>query len=426
MALESTSMFNNVAISNGNDSGSDLYSEYDYDFEDSHVLPLEELVPVSIAYGLTLVLGITGNILVIASVIRFRKLHSVTNVFLLSLASADLLLVVVCVPVKCISFFSYSWRLGEFLCKFVNYLQNLSIICSVMTLTGLSLERYYAILHPMKSKYVCTISLARRSVISIWILSFLMATPTLAGQIHKTVGKHRQAHWCILEWDSSVIQRVYGVYMFLVILMLPFILLSYAYASICRELWKMNRRGHNSGSEMEALQIRRVSQRRKDTSNSANPQRCGDGDENNTKKQVIKMLVTIIVLFMICWGPVTTNNLLVSFDVLDKLHMGALKPIRQAFYVLSYINSCVNPIVYGFMSKNFRKAFIMALGYLCLGRRRQRRTQFWDQTMVRFSVETRYSVSARGSRLTASQILLQREGLRPVVTYDSEDSFSLK
>lgn len=100
MALESTSMFNNVAISNGNDSGSDLYSEYDYDFEDSHVLPLEELVPVSIAYGLTLVLGITGNILVIASVIRFRKLHSVTNVFLLSLASADLLLVVVCVPVK--------------------------------------------------------------------------------------------------------------------------------------------------------------------------------------------------------------------------------------------------------------------------------------------------------------------------------------
>lgn len=100
MALESTSMFNNVAISNGNDSDSDLYSEYDYDFEDSHVLPLEELVSVSIAYGLTLVLGITGNILVIASVIRFRKLHSVTNVFLLSLASADLLLVVVCVPVK--------------------------------------------------------------------------------------------------------------------------------------------------------------------------------------------------------------------------------------------------------------------------------------------------------------------------------------
>lgn len=100
MALESTSMFNHVTISNGTDSDSDLYAEYDYDFEDSHVLPLKELVPVSIAYGLTLVLGITGNILVIVSVIRFRKLHSVTNVFLLSLASADLLLVVICVPVK--------------------------------------------------------------------------------------------------------------------------------------------------------------------------------------------------------------------------------------------------------------------------------------------------------------------------------------
>lgn len=144
------------------------------------------------------------------------------------------------------------------------------------------------------------------------------------------------------------------------------------------------------------------------------------------------MLVTIIVLFMICWGPVTTNNLLVAFDVLDKLHMGALKPMRQAFYVLSYINSCVNPIVYCFMSKNFRKAFIMALGYLCLGRR-QRRTRFWDKTVVRFSVDTRYSVSTRGSRQTASQVLLQREGRRPLATCistlgntDSDDSFSLK
>lgn len=78
----------------------DLYPDYHYVYEDSHVLPLEELIPVSTAYGLTLILGITGNILVIASVIRFRKLHNVTNVFLLSLASADLLLVAICVPVK--------------------------------------------------------------------------------------------------------------------------------------------------------------------------------------------------------------------------------------------------------------------------------------------------------------------------------------
>jgi len=59
-----------------------------------------ELVPVSLIYGLTLLLGALGNLLVIMSICRFRRLHSVTNVFLLSLATADLLLVCVCVPIK--------------------------------------------------------------------------------------------------------------------------------------------------------------------------------------------------------------------------------------------------------------------------------------------------------------------------------------
>ncbi|XP_062615949.1 QRFP-like peptide receptor, partial [Saccostrea cucullata] len=289
----------------------------------------------------------------------------------------------------CIAFFTYSWRLGEFLCKFVNYLQNLSIICSVMTLTGLSLERYYAILHPIKSKYVCTISLARRSVACIWILSVIMATPTLAGQTHKLVGTHRNAHWCILEWDNIFVQRLYGVYMFLIILFVPFVILSFTYTSICRKLWKMDGRDQNIGNvndNQETVQLRRVLSRR-DKKTITN--RGIHGDDTYSRKQVVKMLVTIIILFMISWGPITTNNLLVSFDILDNLHMGTLKHVRQAFYVLSYFNSCVNPIVYGFMSKNFRKAFIIALGFMCFGRRQ--RSRFLDETVVRFSTENRSS-----------------------------------
>lgn len=72
---------------------------YDYDASIAQV-PLDELVPVAIVYGLTLIIGAIGNSLVIASIGRFRRLHSVTNIFLVSLASADLLLVCACVPIK--------------------------------------------------------------------------------------------------------------------------------------------------------------------------------------------------------------------------------------------------------------------------------------------------------------------------------------
>ncbi len=81
----------------------DDYDEYiyEYDYEKSiSDLPVSELVPVTIIYGLTLVLGVVGNVLVIFSIIHYRRMQTVTNTFLTSLATADLLLVLLCVPIK--------------------------------------------------------------------------------------------------------------------------------------------------------------------------------------------------------------------------------------------------------------------------------------------------------------------------------------
>ena len=73
--------------------------------------------------------------------------------------------------------------------------------------------------------------------------------------------------------------------------------------------------------------------------------------------QVVKMLVAVVVLFAVSWGPILFNNVLVAFGVLEQLHLGWLKPMRQVFWLLAYLNSSLNPIVYGFMSKNFRESF---------------------------------------------------------------------
>ena len=73
------------------------------------------------------------------------------------------------------------------------------------------------------------------------------------------------------------------------------------------------------------------------------------------------MLVAVIVLFVICWTPLLIDHVLVAFRVLNRLHSGPLKPLRQTFALLAYSNSCVNPIVYAFMSKTFRESFKVAL-----------------------------------------------------------------
>lgn len=89
--------FNGSATNRTGDGNGDDY--YDYDVSD-HALPLGELIPVALVYGLTLTLGMIGNLLVIVVVARYRSMKNITNTFLLSLASADLLLVCICIPIK--------------------------------------------------------------------------------------------------------------------------------------------------------------------------------------------------------------------------------------------------------------------------------------------------------------------------------------
>lgn len=108
MSLNSSPFFqHSLNLSTPNSTGITLNSTdesgdfYYYDYEDSvNTLPLAEMVPVAIVYGLTLLLGVIGNALVIFSIARYRRMQTVTNTFLTSLASADLLLVMLCVPIK--------------------------------------------------------------------------------------------------------------------------------------------------------------------------------------------------------------------------------------------------------------------------------------------------------------------------------------
>ncbi|XP_045119829.1 QRFP-like peptide receptor isoform X2 [Portunus trituberculatus] len=344
-----------VSWDNASDGGGSATneSEYDYDYETAlDTFFWSQLAPPLAVYAATYVVGVAGNGLIIFTICRFRRLKTTTNVFLASLASADLLLILLCIPVKLARLFSYSWTLGAVMCKTLYFLQALSAICSVLTLTTMSIERYYAIVHPMRAQYRCTISQAKRLCGGLWLLSLVLASPVTVMQVHMEVGQRVRAFWCVRDWDSPRLWRGYETYMMAVVLVVPASVMAAAYTAIGGAIVTMVARRRTITSKGQiadggSLLNDNTRRRRRDA-------------QDSEVLQVVSMLVVVVLLFILCWSPVLVVNVLKAYSVLP-LYSPTLKHIATVADLLSYCNSCVNPFVYGFMSKNFRKSFKQVL-----------------------------------------------------------------
>lgn len=64
------------------------------------------------------------------------------------------------------------------------------------------------------------------------------------------------------------------------------------------------------------------------------------------------MLATIVLLFGVCWLPLHTFFVVITFN--ETAFGDAANGIYFAFHWLSMANSFVNPVIYGFMNENFR------------------------------------------------------------------------
>ncbi|KAK8763819.1 hypothetical protein V5799_033574 [Amblyomma americanum] len=347
----------------------DLPEDYDYE-ESAWRFDLADLVPTAVVYGATLLLGLVGNLLIVYTVARFPRMRSISNLFLASLASADLLIVLLCVPVKFGQLFSYTWTLGELGCKLLLYVQHVSMICSVLNLTFLSIERYYAVIHPVRSRYLCTFSQARRVIIFIWVAAILTALPIIFVQVHVEMGLRRRAYWCMRDETSPNAWRSFEIYMLILVLCIPTLVMGYAYAKICVQLWMVVRERAHLTSGMACTEMLEKTSGKHGFGANGESRTVGKPSraDEDTVKQVIKMLILVVSLFVLCWAPILILNVLTAFGSVSALNYSYLKPLRTCFHLLSYLNSCVNPLVYGFMSRSFRVSFRDAL-FGCLRKR---------------------------------------------------------
>ncbi len=97
--------------------------------------------PTSITYGLAFVIGVAGNALVVFALLGDKKARNATSSFLVSLAIADLLFLLTCVPYETAAKLSTYWKGGQVLCKISGYVEMMTAAASIINLTAVSVER---------------------------------------------------------------------------------------------------------------------------------------------------------------------------------------------------------------------------------------------------------------------------------------------
>ncbi|XP_069476821.1 galanin receptor type 1 [Ambystoma mexicanum] len=276
-----------------------------------------------VVFGLIFSLGVLGNSLVITVLARSKpgKPRSTTNIFILNLSIADLAYLLFCIPFQATVYILPTWVLGAFICKFIHFFFQLSMLVSIFTLSAMSVDRYVAIVHSRRASSIRVSRNALLGVGLIWALSVAMTVPVAYNQ--RLIYREGNETFCWAQWSDPRDRKVYAVCTFVFGYLLPLLLISFCYAKVLNHLHKKLR---NMSKKSEA-----------------------------SKKKTAQTVLVVVVVFGISWLPHHVIHLWAEFGEFPFTQASFF--FRIAAHCLAYSNSSVNPIIYAFLSENFRKAY---------------------------------------------------------------------
>ncbi|XP_053395816.1 endothelin receptor type B-like [Mercenaria mercenaria] len=375
---------------------------YDGDIENLKSLWVREphFIPLITIYTCVFLCGVVGNVLVLFAILGSKKTRNVTFLFMMSLAAGDLLFVLVCVPVDSLGMLIGHWAGGRVFCKLSGYVEMLSAMASILNLTIISVERYVVIVMPLKSRRNCTVGRTRRLLVLLWLAAMVLSAPSaIVRDIAVTTffNNETEVQTSICgEHASDDILLSFAIYQLVVMFVLPSLIMAYCYTFVIHALWisrhtlstltyKQDSRSNlyrnnrfTMNSQSLKVNTNGLSPTQSRMSVAASPsgsvkiKMCLAVDNRNkalkARKQVVKMLVTVVVMFLLCWGPKLILQVLKSLQ-LEALYYPEVFQAQIGIYCLTYVQSCVNPIIYGLMCKNFRTCLRHYCSRICCCRK---------------------------------------------------------
>ncbi|XP_046423320.1 trissin receptor [Neodiprion fabricii] len=314
-----------------------LSEEYIFDRTDVRVIFIT-------LYSIVFACCFFGNLLVILVVSFSRRLRSITNFFLANLAVADLCVGIFCVYQTLTNYVVNSWLLGDFLCKVYMFVHALSYTASIMILVVVCSERYLAIVHPIKCRAMLTRSRLRVVIGLVWLLAAVYASPrfiyveTIRNQLH-TGGVDVICIANMKKHNKNVLDAVNVIFLYL----LPLVVMCCLYTRIGVGLWRSGAALGGPGLVARARNGR------------VNHVHTSSRNVLRARRGVIRMLIAVVVMFAVCNLPQHARIVWLHWDPDYDRTSDFSTILTVSTFLISYANSCLNPLLYAFLSRNFRK-----------------------------------------------------------------------
>lgn len=314
--------FNNSSLSNctgGNCNA--IYNPFIYN--------TSEKIAIVFVNALIFCLAIPANGIVIIVISSVQNVRTPTSTFLLNLCVADILIASLYIPFITVDLFVVGhWVFGDFMCKLVSFAYYLATFFSILILTVISLERYISVC--LSRRLSLTAKKAFVTTVVLWIVAACLALPLLV--VRKSFhSRSLNVEFCIITWSHSSM-KVYTLVTPALFYVMPITLMVMVYYKIGRKVWL--------------------------SANRTSSMKLSNKHASNSKLRLTKIALAIILSFVISWTPLNTTTVLYFFGKKNFPYSADIaRVVYPIIYWVAFTNCALNPLLYYYMSQNFRKAF---------------------------------------------------------------------
>ncbi|ETE67293.1 Uracil nucleotide/cysteinyl leukotriene receptor, partial [Ophiophagus hannah] len=280
--------------------------------------PMENIL-FAIFYLLDFILAFLGNVLALWLFIRDQKSDTPANVFLMHLAVADLSFVLI-LPTRLVYHFSGNhWPFGELPCRLTGFLFYLNMYASIYFLMCISIDRFLAIVHPVKSLKLRRSLYAHLTCAFLWVIVAVAMAPLLISV--QTVEMNNTTVCLQLYREKASRHALVSL---AVAFTFPFFTTVTCYLLIIRSLKK----GHRI--------------------------------ENHLKEKAIKMIIMVLTIFLVCFVPYHVNRYIYILNYDGVKTSCAMQRIlalgNRITSCLTSLNGALDPVMYFFVAEKFQEA----------------------------------------------------------------------